>query len=851
MADLSAIKGLKTKLRFAYARLWLLRVFAAFGAALVIFGLFLAAASAGLFDQLPPQFGAFSALAVYAATIAMVLRGRKVYRAPTRQDVSNSLEAHEELRPLSGLQDRPSVPSASANTLWKAHRQRLIAAAQRLPVPGLWSAWARMDRFGLGRTTAALFLVGTVLVATLQDGRWQRALFPDYGSLMGGQQMRIEAWITPPAYARRPPVFLRDGVDDIRVPTGSEITVRAQARSAPVLRLKGASKTQRVRFEPTPDGAFEITTVLSFDAVASVRWWGERAAWQISTSPDAPPISVFTAAPSLGENDRTVFGWSVSDDYGVEKLELALQLVEPHPAAPDDERRVSVELPGPSLKEASDDAAIDMTRHAWAGLEVVGRLVATDGAGQEGMSAAQTFVLPEKLFLQPLARATQDIRVTVLREPRDYSEAVVPRQNALEFAPEGIQSAAFMLEAVTFAPEKYFDRYGLYLGLTTARGTLTRATSRDEATTVDSLLWAIALKAEYGSAADALEALLAAKRALEKALREGASEEEIARLTQAFRQAAESYVQAKLAEAIANGLPEGAQQDGLDNQQAGGGGPSLGQNSFEDMLNALEDLTETGASDQARQLLADITNMLENLEFQQGNGSGGDGFALPNQAGGEGEEDQQSAEEQELSQELEELADSLREQRELNDDTLDEGRRNPSGPPGQGPVPGGNWDELAERQAEIREQLEEFVERQGGAFGDPGEDGEGGLPGGDETEDALADALRAQRRAEDALRNGDSGLAQRSQERAVNRLRDVAGELADALDALQSEEDQQAGTDPFGRQIGGANDANGVDVPDEAERQRALDILRELRRRYGDPADEDERNYLERLLDRF
>ncbi|MEM6900109.1 MAG: DUF4175 family protein, partial [Pseudomonadota bacterium] len=90
------------------------------------------------------------------------------------------------------------------------------------------------------------------------------------------------------------------------------------------------------------------------------------------------------------------------------------------------------------------------------------------------------------------------------------------------------------------------------------------------------------------------------------------------------------------------------------------------------------------------------------------------------------------------------------------------------------------------------------------------------------------------------------------QARATERLRDVAGELANALDALREENQrQQSERDPFGREIGGANSSEGIDVPDQSERQRALDILEELRRRYSDPADDDERDYLERLLDRF
>ncbi|MEO0786226.1 MAG: DUF4175 family protein, partial [Pseudomonadota bacterium] len=57
--------------------------------------------------------------------------------------------------------------------------------------------------------------------------------------------------------------------------------------------------------------------------------------------------------------------------------------------------------------------------------------------------------------------------------------------------------------------------------------------------------------------------------------------------------------------------------------------------------------------------------------------------------------------------------------------------------------------------------------------------------------------------------------------------------------------------DPFGRAFGGAGDGDDVSIPDEAERQRAKDILDELRRRYNEAEEGEEREYLERLLDRF
>ncbi|MEM6555540.1 MAG: DUF4175 family protein, partial [Pseudomonadota bacterium] len=333
------------------------------------------------------------------------------------------------------------------------------------------------------------------------------------------------------------------------------------------------------------------------------------------------------------------------------------------------------------------------------------------------------------------------------------------------------------------------------------------------------------------------------------------------------------YIAAKMAEALANGLE--APPDNRDSSE-GPSGSGLGGQGFSDMLDALEDLTETGATDQARQLLADITNMLENLEFQQGSGSG-DGFpGLPGEQGENENDEDLPEEEREMTETMRELSDLLREQRELNDETLAEqrGERGQSGQQpfgenqpgsegdpqfgeGQGDLPdwmqGEDGRSLSERQDELADRIEELAENQIGS----GEDGEGEGAGALD-EDTLEAIERSQRRAGNALEDGNQGRAIRNQEQATRQLRELAEGLAEQLDAARADrlgEPQANGdgnADPFGRSTTGAiDDSDSVDVPDEAERQRAKDILDELRRRYDEAVDEDEREYLERLLDRF
>ena len=110
------------------------------------------------------------------------------------------------------------------------------------------------------------------------------------------------------------------------------------------------------------------------------------------------------------------------------------------------------------------------------------------------------------------------------------------------------------------------------------------------------------------------------------------------------------------------------------------------------------------------------------------------------------------------------------------------------------------------------------------------------------------------KRAEDALRRGDFDAARRAQQEALGSLQDRSAELSRLAD--NSDPDGKADKDKrdiLGRLSDGSSGyGDNVKVPDEMERQRARDILNELRRRAGNrlsPAEEQE--YLRRLLDRF
>lgn len=890
-------EGLNTlgrKLAATRRRLTLLALGRAWWPPFVYSGVFLGIALAGGFDRLSSFAGAAILPVLILAGLGLAWRSWRRYRRPDEADVIRALDGQSDLRPVASLSDRPADPSSAPAHLWRAHRERLIAEIGNLRLPRLGAEWAALDPARLRIIVPVAVIALALIAGPAAPGRIARAFSPDLGALAGADKMIVEAWVTPPEHTGRAPIFLQAGMKDVRVPIGSEVTLRTQAPSAPKLILRG-DKRQTSRFTRTPDGAFEARARIESDTRLTVNWWGERARWSFLILPDEAPLIAFDALPEPGERDQIQFKWKAGDDYGVTAVELAIRLREPHPAAPDAEDRVPVPMPGAAgAKELAATAQLDLTRHRWAGLPVDLQLVARDGAGQEGMSETVPFILPEKLFLDPLALAAQEARVTVLREPRPYAELEKNDQalldgavntaatGRLDAAPEGVRQAALMLDSITYRGEVFFNDLGAFMGLRMALGTLESAGTKAEADAVEPLLWAIALKLEYGSVADAQARLAAARAALERALRDGASEEEIRRLMEAFRDAANEYLAAKMAEAMAGGLDAPAQQE---DGQAQAGGDSLGGQDFEDMLNALQDLTETGAAEQARQLLSDITNLLENLEFQRGEGQG---EGMPGQQA-EGEESDLPPEEQAMTDAMRRLNEILREQRQLNDDTLAQQRGEQPGQMGEQPGEGSQQGEggdregegtghgqqlgeqgqgaqegegepgngrggtLAERQAELGELVEELA-RRGGRSGEEGEEG-AGLPGAGLDEETLRAILDAQRRAERALEGGNEGRAVMDQERATQMLSELSREMANQIDQMQAArrgEQGQSSDDPLGRPLTGAgNDGQGVEIPSESERQRAKDILDELRRRYEQAEDEEEREYLRRLLERF
>lgn len=814
-----------------------------------LLGLYLTLAVFGVFERLGDPWRLISLALTLGAAAAFIRWRLPAFSWP------NQTETERRIEDDSGLTDRPfealrDAPASGDPALWDAHITRMQARLEHATARRPKSAWGRLDPYGLRASVILVLITGVFLSGELAGPRLSDAFAPRLLA-GGGQDARVDLWVEAPDYTNRPALFLRDR-RSAEIPEGSVLFARIAGLNRPPSISGAPSSTetlsdgvQLARIEPQSNG------------VISLRAGRLRDSVDLTLIEDRPPHLTFAAEPEGDAQGRLKLEFVAEDDYGLETVYLEYaEAPDSEDASVSDFKRYEIS-PGqirPSEEDGLSLAEIDLSRDPLAGERVVIRLAGIDGAGQRGQSGDMTITLPQRVFLDPLARSVASERRRFLQVSNDYAAMPdgPPRNTGflddqprrrLERAPNEVQRLALALNAASDAPPRYFDDPVVWMGLRTALMELRRARELGDLDHLESDLWEIALRAELGSLADAEAALAAAERALADALARGADQIEISALLDAFEQAMDRYMQLLMREAAEAGR-----------FAEGGGGGGMSADMLEQLLEALREATELGDTQGSRQALAMLAELLRNMQVTLGQGEGD----------GEGE----SAAAQALREALEELSDTITEQRGLMEDTFNaqrDSQQSQNGDSGRDPLS----DPLAPGEAEpggsVDEGEQSFQRQDDGAgpslrdLADPQEDLPGGLgdlddalPGGEageETRQALDDARRAMEGAARALREGNGEDALALQDDALDGLRSAAQSAAQALEDELSQGEDGDGSDPLGR---GAAEGQDTNLPSESERQRARDILEELRRRAAERGrPQEELDYIDRLLERF
>ncbi len=811
--------------------------------ALLFPALYIALALFGLWERFGDPWRLLTLISSTALGFYFFYSGVRSFRWPARHERDRRLEEDANLqgRPLEVLTDKPAEgDNSQGQRLWQEHQARAREALKDLRPRKPRAALARLDIYGLRAAAMLIVFAGIILAGPRAAGRLEDAFAPRILS-HAITTARIEAWITGPDYALLAPKFLNDGDDtSVEILAGSRFHLKISGvRTGPALQIRADGKKRRLKMQKTGQQNFDLDISLDENSTLTLKRPVSRF-WQIKTRGDLPPEVVFTKNPKGDTADNLTFSYAATDDVGITAMDLELILAD----GLSEPQLTALDLPSKNAKTLDEKIILDFTRHRWAGLPVSARLIARDGAGQQSVSNDALLTLPDKLFVNPMAKAVAEQRTLLIRtdepyapmpdRPVQYEDTVRARPpfaednpaERLERAPAPVQRSAALMRASLRAPEMFFEDPLVYVGLRYAAENLRLARRKSDYKGLDDELWALALWAEGGALADARAALKAAERAFRRALARGVSADELTRLMYNYERAVKRYLEALAEEALRRGQMAGG----------GGAGANMDKDALQEMLDALKSLSETGARGDARKLLQALSDLLENMKMQL---SAGAGDGAGNDAVSEA-----------MRKALEELGDITAEQRELLDEMFREqqgakGAGAPQEGAPQGGKPGNNSGEaLAGEQGGLASRLRALADGQS----EEGHEGAGG---------ALGEGADEMEQAAEALRKGEMGGALEAGKEALSALRDGSEALAsDLFEYIQKQNGQDAGEDrdPFGRPTrgGGSQSADGTDVPDVINAERAREILQLLRDRAAEQGrSADELDYLDRLLERF
>ncbi len=797
-------------LALAWERLWP-RFWTAAAAAFLF-------AAVVLLDVLPllPGWLHVAVLAAFGLGFCLALvHGFRRLRLPGAWAARRRLERTSGLphRPLTTTRDRLAVGTGDAfsEALWRRHRERARAALEHLRVGPPRPRVARRDPFALRGLAVILLALGLTAGWNDPADRFARAFLPDFEGGVAAP-VTVEAWVTPPGYTGRQPRMITQAHDGkpIVVPMHSKLLLQFRGgKGRPAMTLG----RQRLALQALDRAGWQGEMLLEESGDLVVRQRARNAVqWKISVTPDLPPTVAWAEDPEVTRRQNIRVEYEAKDDHGVSKVRVYI-------ARAGDTDVMAIEAPVGGGKKIAGRLYKDLTPHRWAGLDVSMLFETEDDLGQRGRSKFRDMTLPERIFRHPVARA------------------IIAQRKILTLEPEKLDQVVAVLGHIADQRSEFNNDPVVYLALRAAQSRLilgSRHDGRDDTAiarsrgaairSVQAILWETALRIDKGeTVASERELARIHEKLMELLSRRDIKDEELKRLLDELRRSMKEYMDALRRETERN-PGQFSQQFPADPDRR------LTEQDVRRMLESMRDMLRDGDKDALRRMLSQLRQMMQNLRT----GQQGRQHADPNNP---------------ARLMLRDLNNLIRRQQQLMDESFRRGQQGRNGGEREREADR----DAARRQGELRRQLGDLMRRLGEMTGKVPEN--------------FGKAEGEMRRAERDLGRGRPGRAVGPQGRA---LRELSRGMSQAMRRLgrqfgfgpgrgqryRGERNRRFGPDrdPLGRRMDGMGsyDQNDVKVPTEAERKRASEILRELRKRSGESGRPKlERDYIERLLKRF
>ncbi len=732
-------------------------------------------------------------LALFVAAITLtLLRTSSPFSFPTRADVERQMERASTLdhRPLQTLNDKPAEGlSDESLNLWQKHLQKTALALHSLKIYVAQPNVASRDRWALRHIAVIFLAVGLAVAQQDAAARLKLAITPDINSLIDKKTITLDLWITPPEYTHEATVFLATAKQGL---VAHDDAINVPAGSVLKLRLAG------LRFAPRLTYAGQKYAVT------------EAAAQNYTLEMPLQQSGVLT----LGRLFSTLGHWTINvlpdtpPEVSVVKVEATPRAATKITYTAQDDHGITkltgiVGVDGNAYKfdmptaSSADEATFveDLTSNPSAGEPATIWLEAQDAAGHDTSGTPVAFTLPERHFNNPLAQRIITERKILLKNKNLLSRSAV----------------ADNLAQIGENPALYKGDIIVFMSLSTAVRRLIYDHSDEAAASVANLLWDVALKLEDGGLSLAQRELHDSLQKLSQALNDkSTTKQQLQDILDDVQKKMQQYVQS-LATELQQKMMQGQQMPALS--------PALAQQFMKNMdinklLDQMRKLSQADSRDDLQKMAENLQNSIDNFDMNKFN--------------------QMQEKQMQQLQALQNLDDIIHRQQSLYDKT------NKSDDPA-------DMKDQKQEQSAIRKQLGDALHK----LGDTGAD----IP------ENFAKADQAMKNSADALGKGLQQESLPQQKTALDEMQkgvdSAAKKMAESMQmsllsfGAPGEGNFGEGYDPLGRP-NGAMDDHSVKLPSEREQRRVQEIIEELRHRSNEPnRTKVERDYIDRLLDRF
>ena len=568
----------------------------------------------------------------------------RVVEVPNIWESVRRLEARNRLshQPVRALFDHPAgmpKPSDRRQLLWRAHVIRRASALKDIKPAWPSMGMSSRDPFGLVLTLLTFTLLAFLVAGDETSARLTAAHKVDLPHFQQPPPGDLVAWINPPKYTNRPPIFLADNEglfspsEDGRqlvIAEGSTFVGRVYGgRAIPMLGYQDAlgqedkSVVVEQKFEVADKDNYSIEhELLSAGNLIIKQGVHEHGTWSIDIEMDKPPVVGLIGLPEATARASLKLTYKGEDDYGIEEMYAKISSIDGRFGS----LKLDLDIPSGSSGFFEEVGFYDIASHPWAGSPAGVALFGRDGRGGVGKSEVLEFELPVREFRHPLAQSIIELR---RRYAQGLADALTTRSELKHLEPElvSLQNPGFVREALRVAAVRLEFRG-----------------DENSSSEIIDLLWAAAVRAEDGARADAEKALREAEAALRRALDQNASNEEILELSQNLQDALAEFLESlderrdgssarSLVEIERELFGDGDEGAPIPSDQAmrdagipvdSSSGDPAGNQELQDMANSIEDLALTGSRDAAQTMLDQLQETLENLAGQGSEGEGSD-----------------------------------------------------------------------------------------------------------------------------------------------------------------------------------------------------------------------------------